>query len=107
MASPAGARPDEGDWTVQAADTIERVVGTIRDNTAVRLTTVARGLVYGVLVAVMGVAIVVWLIVMAIRLVNILLPGDVWATYLFLGGIFVLVGAFFLRKASSAAASKG
>lgn len=108
MAGSAGdARPDEGDWTVQAADAIERVVVGIRDKTAVPLTTVARGLVFGLLVAVMALAILVWSTVLLVRIVNNYLPGDVWAAYLALGGIFLLFGALLLRKASSAATSKG
>ncbi|MEA3076562.1 MAG: hypothetical protein QOF60_1470, partial [Actinomycetota bacterium] len=46
MASP--------DWTVQAADTIETVVVTIRDKTAVPLETITRAIVYGILIVVMA-----------------------------------------------------
>lgn len=89
------------DWTVGAADTIERVVGEIRDKTAVPLTTVARALVFGLLAAVMGVTVLVLVAVFSVRLVDVYLPGDVWATDLLLGGIFTVLGAFLLRKAVS------
>lgn len=96
--------PGGSDWSVQAADTIERVVGAIRDKTSVPLVTVVRALVYGVLVAVMGVTTLVFLTVAAVRVVNIVL--EVWATYLVLGGIFTLFGLLLLRKATSAKASR-
>lgn len=97
--------PGGNDWSVQAADTIERFVGAIRDKTSVPLTTVARALVFGVLVAVMGVAALVFVTIALVRLVNVLLPGDVWATYLLVGGIFTVLGLLVLRKATSAKAS--
>lgn len=110
MARPADAsRPDDrgSDWTVQAADAIERVVGGIRDKTSVPLTTVARALVYGVLVAVMGIAVVVFVAIVAVRFADSYIPGGVWAPYLILGGILSFAGALLLRKASSATGSKG
>lgn len=105
MAQPGDApRPAVGgtDWTVQAADTIERVVGAIRDKTSLPLTTVARALVYGLLAAVMGLTIVVFSAVASVRVITAyLVGGEVWAAYLVVGGIFALPGVFLLRKASS------
>lgn len=106
MAQPGDARrpavPGGDDWTVHAADTIERVVGGLRDKTAVPLTTVARALVYGLLAAVMGVTALVFVAVALVRLADVYLPGGVWSAYLLVGGIFSLGGAFLLRKATSA-----
>ena len=92
------------DWTVQAADTIERVVVGIRDKTAVPLTTVARALVYGLLAAVMGLSVLILVIIGSVRALNAYVTqGEVWASYLLIGGIFTLGGALTLRKATSAA----
>ena len=101
------AVPAGGDWSAHAADTIERVVGTIRDKTSVPLTTVARALVFGLLAAVMGVTALVFVTVALVRAVNVYLPGDVWAAYLVIGGIFSLGGVFLLRKATSEKRRKG
>lgn len=96
------------DWTAQAADTIERVVTGIRDKTSVPLTTVVRALVFGLLAATMGLVIAVFGAIVAIRVLTAyVFRGEVWASYLLVGGIFVLPGVFFLRKASSAATKKG
>jgi uncharacterized membrane protein HdeD (DUF308 family) len=98
--------PGGNDWSVQAADTIERVVGAIRDKTSVPLTTVARALVFGLLAAVMGLTTLVFLTIAAVRVVNIVLPGEVWTAYLLIGGIFTVAGLFVLRKATSAKTSR-
>lgn len=97
---PEGAPRPAGspDWTVQAADTIERVVGSIRDKTAVPLTTVARALVYGLLAAVVGTAALVLLITGVIRGLDTVLPRGVWLPDLILGTLFTLVGFVLWRK---------
>lgn len=102
--SPAAS----GDWTVQAADAVERVVVAVRDKTSVPLTTLARALVYGLLAAVMGLVIVVFVVIVVVRLLTAyVVGGEVWAAYVIVGGIFVLPGVFLLRKASSAQGSSG
>lgn len=112
MAQPGDApRPavGGGDWTAQAADTIERVVVTIRDKTTVPLTTVVRAVVFGLLASVLGLVIGVFSAIVAVRVLTVyLFRGEVWASYLLVGGIFVLPGVFLLRKATSAeTSSKG
>jgi hypothetical protein len=101
-ARPPTAAPD---WTVTTADTVERVVGSIRDKTTVPLTTVARALVYGPIAAVMGVAILVLLSIVAVRIGASYLPFDharaTWVTEGGIGLLFVLFGAWLLRKANA------
>ena len=103
------------DWTVQAADTIESVVGTIRDKTVVPLTTVARALVYGLIAAILGLVALILLTIGALRVVIVYLPGwfadrpgrSVWAADAMVGGIFTLVGLFLLRKARARKGTSG
>ena len=102
--SPAGQ-----DWTVQAADRIESVVGTIRDKTVVPVTTVARGLVYGLVTGVLGIVALVLVAIAALRALQVYLPlhvgtshaRSIWVSYAIVGGIFILVGWFFLRRANA------
>ncbi|MDP8974848.1 MAG: hypothetical protein M3N28_00455 [Actinomycetota bacterium] len=95
---PAGR--EDGDWAIQAADTIERLVGKVRDKTSVPLVTVARALVFGLLAAVMALVIAVLGSVMLVRLVDVLTgKGNVWIAHLAIGGLFTALGAFLLRKA--------
>jgi hypothetical protein len=94
---PAPPPPDR-DWPSQAADSIERVVGSVRDKTTGPALTVARGVVYGLFAALVGTACLVLLIVAAVRLLNSYLPDSVfgeehmWASYLILGLVFVVAG---------------
>ena len=78
------------------ADTIESVVGSVRDKTATPLETVARALVYGILIIVMGTAAMVLLTIALVRAGTYLLP--VWAVYAIVGGLFTTVGLLLWRK---------
>ena len=100
MATPAAPTPTTGttspDWTVQVADTIESVVGSVRDKTAVPLETVARALVYGIVLGTMGVTALVLTTVILIRVLSLVL--EVWAAYAIIGGLFTALGLFLWRK---------
>ena len=100
MATPATPPPTAGttspDWTVQVADTIESVVGSVRAKTAVPLETIARALVYGILLAVMGSAALILSTIVLVRVLSYWL--EVWAVDLILGAIFTLLGLFLWRK---------
>jgi hypothetical protein len=84
------------DWTVQVADTIESVVGSVRDKTAIPLETVARALVYGIVLGTMGVTALVLVTVILIRALSYVF--EVWFAYLLLGAIFTLAGMLLWRK---------
>lgn len=87
-----------GDWVTQSADTIERLVVTVRSKTTEPIEWITRVLVYGLLASILGTAVVVLLCVLAIRILDIVLPGEVWSAYALLGGIFTLVGLFLFSK---------
>ena len=89
-----------GDWAAQTADTIERVVGSVRGKTADPIEKVARVLVYGLVAAILGVAALVLLAVLLVRVLDVAIPGEVWPAHLIVGGIFTLAGAFLWRKRS-------
>ena len=96
-AAPAPLLGD--DWPTQTADTIDRVVGSIRDKTAVPLERVARLVVYGLLAGILGIAAIVLLSVGIVRVLDVYIPVDsVWPAHLITGGIFTLIGLFLWRK---------
>ncbi len=103
--TPAAGGPGssgDGDWAVQAADTIESLVGKVRDKTAAPLVTVARAVVFGLLAAAMGLVVAVLAVVMLVRVIDVITgDGNVWIAYLIVGGLFAGVGAFLLRKATT------
>jgi uncharacterized membrane protein YuzA (DUF378 family) len=94
-ASPA---PVSGDWAAQAADTIERAVGNVRDRTTGPAITVDRAVVYGTFAVLVGLAALVLATIGAVRLIDNYLPDAVfgeehtWATYLIIGLAFVIAG---------------
>jgi hypothetical protein len=99
----APARTADGeDWAASAADAIERAVASVRAKTADPLERVVRLAVYGLLAAVVGVAIVVLLTAAAVRglveLIDLAWQREVWLAHLLLGGIFLLAGLFAWRK---------
>jgi hypothetical protein len=104
---PTGRRPpasaDGSDLPAQVADTIERVVGNIRDMTTGRALTVARAIVYGTFAALVGTAVAVLAIVWLVRIIDVYLPGDVWSTYLLLGGIFTIAGVVLWSRRNAGA----
>jgi hypothetical protein len=87
-----------GDWAAQTADTIERVVGSVRSKTADPIERIARVLVYGLVVAIVGIAALVLLAVLLVRALDVAIPGEVWPAHLVVGGIFTLAGLFLWRK---------
>ena len=104
MAAPASPRqttsPEhEPDWPAQTADTIERLVLTVRDKTTGPAITVARSVVYGLFAAVVGTAVLVLLAVAGVRLLDAYLPDAVfgethtWAAHLVVGVVFSAAGA--------------
>ena len=95
---PSSSSPtaSSSDWTTQVADTVESVVGTIRDKTTVPAETAARALVYGIVISAMATAALVLLTVGAVRLLDNWLR--IWAVYAIVGGVFTLFGAFLWRR---------
>jgi hypothetical protein len=91
--------PRDVDWPAQAADKVVSVVDSIRDKTTVPLQTVARGIVYGLVVAAMGTAVAVLLAIIAVRFVDVWIPGNVWRAHLAVGIVFSTVGLIALRGA--------
>ena len=97
--SASGVAPaSRNDWPAVAADRVESVEGSIRDKTVRPLTTAVRGVVYGLLAAVLGIAVIVLLAIAAVRFVNVYLPSGVWAADLVVGMFFTLVGLFLWTK---------
>ena len=90
------------DWAVQVADTVERVVGSIRDKTSLPLVTVARAVVFGLIAAVMALAMTVLVAIALVRAIDVFTgEGNVWIAHFVVGGIFSLAGGFLLRKATA------
>ena len=89
------------DFTTEAVDTIEKVVGAVRERTVVPANRATRWIVYGFLASFCLVFASVLLVFGAFRAADVYLAKDrVWAVWSVLGGIFVLAGTFFWLKRS-------
>jgi hypothetical protein len=95
------------DWPAQAADTIERVVGTVRDKTTGPAITIARWVVYGTFALVVGTAVAVLVAIAAVRVLNVYLPDawfgeeHVWAAHLLVGAVFTVAGMVLWSRRSA------
>jgi hypothetical protein len=91
-------------WAPNLADTVERVVGQVRDKTTKPLLTAYRGLVFG-LVAMFGAAFaVVLLVVVGVRGLQALIEigtshaDAVWISYFAIGVVFAVAGLVLMKK---------
>jgi uncharacterized membrane protein len=87
------------DWAVQTADSIERLVESVRSNTSDRLVSAARLVVFGLLAAMLGTIAMVLFAIFVVRFLDSYIPGGVWVVYLVLGGLFTLVGLLLWQRA--------
>ena len=81
------------DWTSDAVDTLENVIAGVREKVVVPAENTTRAVVFGLLVAFFVVTAVFMLAISLFRLL-VIVTDSVWLSYLILGGIFVVAGAF-------------
>ena len=102
------ASVSEAEWPAKVADTIEEVVGAVHDRVVRPLTLVARGAVFGIIIAVMALVLSVLLVIALIRLLTVYAFGErVWASYALLGALLVAAGAFVWTRRVSRNAEEG
>lgn len=108
MAAPTPAPRPNGmipaEWPAQAADTIVDTISKVRDKTTKPAIVAARGVVYGLLAAVIGTVALTVLLILVVRVLSYL-PGDIWTVYAFLAVVFSIAGLILLRKANQPKAS--
>lgn len=114
---PTPGRPPSGDWPAQAADAIVGVVDSVKERTTGPATSIARGLVYGTLAAILGTAALVLFLVLLVRGIDVgvdalLDLGDIddpgrstWIAHTVTGLLFLLPGLALWRKGTRAAAA--
>lgn len=91
----------DADWTARTADTIDAVVGVVRDKAVVPVTTATRWAVFGTLAAIAGVTALVLLAAGLVRALDVATgAGNVWVAHLIAGGLFFVPGVFCLRTAT-------
>lgn len=98
-----GASPPDGDSA--GDDSIDAAVArfteaveAVRSRTSGPVVTAVRALVYGVAIATAAVGVVVLVAIAAVRGLDIVVPGDVWAAHLITSAVFGLAGAWAWSK---------
>jgi hypothetical protein len=81
----------------RALDTIDTVVATVNDKAIRPAVVAARGIVFGVIIAVVAITVLVLFCVGFIRLTTIA-GHKIWASYIVLGLIFSAVGAILYSR---------
>jgi len=103
------SQPTSGDWITQLVDTLERSVTTVRRVTTEPAVKVVRGLVFGIIAGVLGMAVLVLLTITVVRVLtyagNAMFASGAWFAYLVTGLILTAAGIFFMRKRHAPPAS--
>jgi len=86
------------DWTADLLDRLDHLIDVVRSNTTDRLVRIGRLLVFGLIAAVMGLMVAILLVIAAIRVLDVVLPRQVWLPDILLGAIFVATGVFLWSK---------
>lgn len=91
------------DWPAQAADLIVKTVGQVRDKTTGPALTAARGVVYGLLAALLGGTAAILVAIAAVRGLDELIETvvdsrETWAAHAVVGLAFTVAGAFLWSK---------
>ena len=90
--------PNNDDWGTQLTDLFVGFIDTVKAKTTGPVLMLVRALVFGFLILTVGVAALILFLVGLVRLINVYLPEEVWATYLLLGTIFTVAGLFLWSK---------
>lgn len=91
-------------WASRAVDTIDRIVGLVRDRTTRPAVAIIRALIFGSMAIVGTMFVVIILVIGCIRGLHSLLDiwwsrdTAVWVSYLIIGGFFCTIGMLLMRR---------
>ena len=86
------------DWTTDLLDRLDHYIDLVRSNTTDRVARIARLLVFGLIAAIVGSMAAVLGLIALIRVLDVVLPRQVWLPYVLLGAIFLAAGLFLWAK---------
>ncbi|MFT7646761.1 MAG: hypothetical protein ACI8Y4_001498 [Candidatus Poriferisodalaceae bacterium] len=86
------------DWGQQAASTFLDLVDNVKTKATGPAIKVVRLVAYGLVLLVAALMLFVLLIAGLVRLLDILVPGNVWSAHLIIGGIFLVAGMLLWSK---------
>ncbi len=94
------------DWTTDLLDRLDHYIDVVRSNTTDRLVRIARLVVFGVIAVIVGSMAGVLALIALVRLLDVILPPDVWLPYVVLGAIFLVAGLFLWSKRTAPAGTQ-
>jgi len=94
------------DWTTDLLDRLDHYIDVVRSNTTDRLVKVARLLVFGLIAVILGSMAGIIALIALIRILDVVLPREVWLPYVILGAIFLAMGTFLWSKKAAPPASQ-
>jgi hypothetical protein len=103
LARMPGNPLSDPNWAADTADTIDRLVGSVREKAITPVVHATRAVVFGLLAIFLGLTIVTLLLLTVTRAFQELLdvfvtpPQAVYLSYLIVGGILCLGGAILMR----------
>jgi vacuolar-type H+-ATPase subunit I/STV1 len=86
------------DWTTDVLDRLDHNIDVVRRNTTDRLVKIARLVVFGVIAVILGSMAGIVALIALIRILDVVLPREVWLPYVILGAIFMGAGLFLWSK---------
>jgi hypothetical protein len=99
MSAPQAPTSSATDWPARVASELERVTTLVERRAVDPLRLVARGIVYGLIAAMLGGLALLLGTVGLVRLLNVyVFAGHDWASFALLGGIESLGGLFLWSK---------
>lgn len=105
VCSPMPGNPiTDPNWAADTANTVVRVVESVREQTTTKAVYAARAIVFGIIAAFLGVFILVISIILVMRAVQELLElavteaQAVYLSYFIVGGMLCLAGLFLFKK---------
>ena len=93
------------DWHVKATDKIVTTVDTVRVKTSGPAIKVSRAVVFGLMGGLLSLIALIVFLIGIVRLLDNVLPWDIWFVYLILGAVFCTIGALLWTKRPRRAAS--
>ena len=94
------------DWTTDLLDRLDHYIDVVRSNTTDRLVRIARLLIFGLIAAILGSMAGVVALIALVRVLDVILPREVWLPYVVLGAIFLIAGLFLWSKRTAPTASE-
>lgn len=86
------------DWTTDLLDRLDHYIELVRSNTTDRVVRIARLLVFGLIAVILGSMAGLLALIALIRILDVVLPREVWLPYVVLGAIFLGAGLFLWAK---------